>query len=173
MTLKKFLIILACVLAVALIIFLTIPYEHTVDSVTFYYVKNSFSPGTPEGVIGAEQREVGGHEGDLDYLLALYLGGPMDAGLTSPFPGPSATRILTLKQDGPSLTIQLSDLSNSMTDSEFSLACACLTKTCMGLTEARTVRITSGDRSVKMNADNLVFFDESSSVFKSETEETK
>ena len=173
MTPKKFMIILCCILAAAGLIYLTMPRETLDNTVTFYYARTEFAYGTPYGAIGSEQREVGGHENDLNYLLALYLEGPLDKSLRSPLPGKSYVRILDLSQRGDALHIQLSDLSSVMTDSQFTLACACLTKTCLGIHNVQAVQVTSGDRTVRMNPANLQFYDESTSVINAEREEIK
>lgn len=173
MNIKQFSIILACVLAVVLIFVLFLPYQDQKDTVNFYYVRSDFAYGSPNGVIGAEAREVGGHEGELNYLLALYLGGPMNSNLVSAFPPRTPPRILSVKTKGNALHIVLSDVSAVMSEGEFTLACACLTKTCLELTNVQAVEIVSGDRSVRMTAANLVFYDESTSVLIPETEENE
>ena len=170
---KKFFSILACVMLAVVVIAAFFPYEQIQDPVTFYYPRSEYRYGSQDGVIGSEQRDVGGRKNDLGYMLALYLEGPMDQNLIAPFPGKSLTRILTLKQAGNSLVILLSDLGDSMTDGEFSLACACLTKTCLEMTNVQAVQITSGDRAVRMTHGNLIFFDESASVIQPMGEEKK
>ena len=42
-----------------------------------------------------------------------------------------------------------------MTDAQFTLACSCLTLTCLELVDAESVTVVSGDRSITMNADSL------------------
>lgn len=170
---KRYLIIPAVILALVLCAVLVIPYGEIQDYVTFYYPQTDFSYGSPEGVIGSEMRELNGRVSDLPYLLALYLEGPLSPSLKSPFPSQGTTQILELTQTDRVIQIALSNLDVSMTDSQFSLACACLTKTCLELTEARAVKITSGSRSVTMSQDNLLIFDESASVILPQQEETK
>lgn len=170
---KRFFIILAVVLAVVLGAVFLIPFGEIQDHVTFYYVQTDFSYGSPDGVIGAEIREVNGRSGDLPYLLALYLEGHLTPSLTSPFPSKGTTQILELDRKEQVIEIKLSNLDVTMTDSQFSLACACLTKTCLGLTDAQAVQITSGSRCVTMDRNNLLVFDESASVQLPQQEETK
>ena len=55
--------------------------------------------------------------------------------------------------------IELSDLGDSLTDSEFSLAAACLSKTCMLYTGSSDITIKSGVRIITMNADNMILLD--------------
>ena len=61
--------------------------------------------------------------------------------------------------EGTELTIEISNTSALLTDSEFSLACACLSMTCMELTNAENVTITSGSRSLTLSRDNLLLND--------------
>lgn len=174
MTFKKFMIIFACVLAAVIVLsVIFIPQGDSTGTVTFYYARSEFQYGSPEGAIGSEQRNISGHEDDLNYLLALYLEGPLDKSLRSPLPGKHYVRILDLDQRGDALHIKLSDLSSVMTDSQFTLAAACLTRTCMGIHNVQAVQIDSGVRSIRMNHANLQFYDESTSVVYQEREETK
>ena len=173
MTSKKFLVILGLVLSVILLIIVASPKKDLSGTVTFYYARKDFSYGTPDGTIGSEQRDVRGHEQDLNYLLGLYLEGPLSENLQSPLPGKSYVRILDLEKVGDALHITLSDLSAVMSDSEFTMACACLTKTCIEFTNVQAVLIESGNRSVRMNPANLKFYDESTSVLFQEREEQK
>ena len=46
---------------------------HKSDSMDFYYVRNHYQYGQPQGVICPESRDVTGHAQDLPYLMALYL----------------------------------------------------------------------------------------------------
>ena len=126
------------------------------DPVTFYYVRKEYQEDMTD-IIASEEREAAGHRDDLSYLLQLYLMGPSDAELVSPlFTG---TRILSVEYADGIINLELSDTSKTMTDTEFSLACACLTLTCMDLTDASEVNIISGNRSVTMDQSNLMLFD--------------
>ena len=136
--------------------------ERLREPVTFYYPRRQYQYGAEDGVISSEQREAAGHRDDLSYLLALYLIGPSDEALVSPLPW--GTRILKTTQKGTAVTLKLTDTALTMTDTEFSLACACLTMTCLSVTDAQTVKITSGSRSVTMSRDNLTLFDDSTTA---------
>lgn len=127
--------------------------------VTFYYLRSEYAYGSTQSVIGQEEREASGHRGDLRYLIALYLMGPSDEDLRSPLP--PGTNILSVAKADGIVTLTLSELPATMTDADFSLACACLTKTCLELTEADSVTIVSGNRSVSMSPDKLMFIDSS------------
>lgn len=126
------------------------------ESVRFYYVRRDYQK-TLEEVIVSEKREASGHEGDFSYLLTLYLMGPSDDDMRCLLPlGISVSA--TSNQDG-SLEIQLADTSKTLSDADFSLACACLAMTCMSISQASEIHITSGGRSITMNRNNLILYD--------------
>lgn len=126
------------------------------EPVTFYYVRDSFEEDMSQ-VIGTEQREASGHRDDLLYLLALYLMGPAEDSLVSPLP--SYTTILSAEQMDSTVTVQLTDTTASLSDGQFTLACSCLTLTCLEITDAEYVTIISGNRSVTLGKDSLVLLD--------------
>lgn len=126
------------------------------ESVRFYYVRRDYQ-STLEEVIVSEKREASGHEGDLSYLLTLYLMGPSDDSLRCLLPLGISVKS-AFNQDG-SLEVQLADTSKTLSDSDFSLACACLAMTCMNISQASEIHITSGSRSITMNRNNLILYD--------------
>ena len=128
------------------------------DKALFYYSRLEYAYGSAESIIVAEQRDITGHAHDLKYLLSLYLMGPLDEELTSLFPG--TTRIASTVLDENILTIELIAADKDMTESQFSLACACMSMTCLELTNAETVTIVSGERSITLSADDLLLFDD-------------
>ena len=67
-----------------------------------------------------------------------------------------------LEQTGDTLSIQLSALSNQLSDISFSFAGACLAQTCFSLCEADSVIISSGDRQITVKRGALLFQDDSS-----------
>lgn len=131
--------------------------ERIKEPVTFYYVRSEYSYNTTDSILASEEREASGHREDLSYLLALYLIGPADDELVSPIP--KGTRIYSAEQAEDTVFLTLSDTAATLTDSGFSIACACLSLTCLGLTGAEKVTITSGDRTVTMSADTLMLHD--------------
>ena len=126
------------------------------EPVTFYYLQTAYQENMDSPVVG-EEREGAGHRDDLKYLLSFYLMGPISKGLSSPLP--RGTLLFAVSQEGGRLTIEISNTAALLTDPEFSLACACLSLTCMGLTDAEAVTITSGGRTLTMNPDNLALTD--------------
>lgn len=140
--------------------------EQLKEPVSFYYIRSGYETDMTN-IIAAEQRESSGHRGDLSYLMALYFMGPADEELLAPLPG--NTHLLSATIDGSMVTLQLSDTSDSVTDAHFTVACACLTLTCLELTGAETVTIISGNRSVTLGNDDLLLRDLPTPVLTEET----
>ena len=126
------------------------------ESVTFYYLNSAYQETMDSPIVG-EEREVAGHRDNLKYLLSFYLMGPISKDLVSPLP--RGTLVYNITQEDTELTIELSNTSALLTDSEFSLACACLSMTCMGLANVENVTIVSGSRSLTISRDNLLLND--------------
>lgn len=124
--------------------------------VVFYYLDSAFQDNMV-CPIASEEREVAGHQEDLRYLLSFYLMGPIDSGLRSALP--RGTLLYTVSQEDSRLTIEISNTTALLSDAEFSLACACLSMTCMGLTQAEEVTVVSGSRSLTLSQSNLLLTD--------------
>lgn len=138
------------------------------EPVTFYYLRSQYQYGNNQSIMDWEERESSGHREDLRYLIAMYLMGPSSEELRSPLP--LSTRILSAEQEGNAVTLTLSELPSSTTDTSYTLACACLAKTCMGLTDADSVTIISGTRSVTMGVSNLILTDSGKPAATEETQ---
>ena len=151
--------ILAYFLAAALLLSFSGCKAQDPDDVTFYYSRSpeQYQYYAGDGVIRTEVRTLSGHRQDLQYLVGLYLAGPLDESLISPFP--KSVRLLSVEQTGSDIRIELTDQSRIMSDSEFSLACACLTMTCTRFTGCDSVTVISADRTLTMNADSILFLD--------------
>jgi len=132
----------------------TVMGERNKEPVNFYYLRSSYQYFQSDGVIASEEREGTGHMDDLSYLLALYLMGPSQEELRSPLP--EGTRIYLVKQEEQRVRILLSSLDSSLSDIDFSLAGACLAMTCFDLTDAQSVTVDSGERSVQLTRDNIL-----------------
>lgn len=127
------------------------------EPVTFYYVRAEYPFTAKDSILDSEQREASGHRDDLTYLLALYLIGPTNEELISPIP--KGTRIYSAEVREDTVYLNMSNTDSTLTDSGFSIACACLSLTCIDLTGAQYVTITSGERSITMSADTLMLYD--------------
>ena len=94
--------------------------------------------------------------------------GPTSEELRSPLP--SGTRIHSEIQDDQIL-LTLSDDALTLSDLDYSLACACLTLTCLDITDADSVTVSCGDRVRTMTQESLTLYDETETF--APTEETK
>lgn len=119
--------------------------EDIMDPVEFYYLRpvDSISYGDADGVIAAETREAAGHIRDLNYLLSMYLMGPSNPELTSPFPAKCHLVGINIKND--TLQIILDTTFNALEDMDLTLACACLTKTALSMTDVENIQIITSD----------------------------
>ena len=126
------------------------------NTVSFYYCRAEYDYGEEYGVVAPEQRELSEHATDLSNLLTLYLVGPLEEHLASPFTG---TKLISVNSEDGQLFIRLADTAKSMTDARFTLACACMTMTCLELVDAEQVTIYCGDRTVTMSRDSLLLYD--------------
>ena len=129
------------------------------DSITFYYCRDpkAYQYYAADAVVATERRDLSGHRNDVPYLLRLYLAGPLEEDLQSPFP--RNTHLIHAGQDAGRIEIDLSSLDETMTDASFSLACACLTKTCIDYFGCEEVTVRSGSRSITMSDETIVLFD--------------
>lgn len=137
------------------------------ETASFYYLDAGYADRMSDP-IRKEQKEITGHAGDLSYLMHLYLMGPSGEGLKSPLPG-SCTLISIENREGV-IQVKLSDTRSSLTESEFSLACACLTLTILDFTQAQAVTITSGTRKVSMGTQTLTLYDSGTPAATEETQ---
>ena len=129
------------------------------DGTLFYYCRDpeQYRYFEEDGVIHPESRDLMNHRNDLRYMVSLYLAGPMEEGVASPFT--KATKLISAELREDVVYIELSGHNKILTDSEFSLACACLTLTCMDYMPCQAVSITSGDRNITMDAQSILIYD--------------
>lgn len=136
----------------------------------FYYCSVDYPFGENSSVIKSESRNISGHEGELSYLISLYLTGPSDKNLSSLFP--KNTKLITAQiNEDKQAEIELSYLGNHFSDSEFVLACACLSLSVMDFSDAEQVSITSGEKNITMSKDDLLLFDTVTTVSETEASE--
>lgn len=124
----------------------------------FYYLRTEYEYGTADGVIASETREITGYDDDLNYLFRLYLEGPLNDSLTSPFP--RGTYLLNTLLTGDTLTLVLSVEYSALEDLEQTLANACLASTGFQLTEAEQIIILSGKETYTLDRSSITLFDD-------------
>lgn len=134
------------------------------NTVPFYYLRrdSEFVYGAEDGVIAPENREVSDRSAGLSYLLRLYLEGPLDSTLRSPFP--AGTKLLRAESVEGTVTLELSKEFTALEDMDLTLAYACLATTVFQLTGAEQVHITAVSqqgvsKSITLFPDSLTLLD--------------
>ena len=128
--------------------------------IRFFYPRKDYVYSVTSGSVAWENREV--TQDDLSYLLRLYLLGPQDEDLEAVYP--ADIRLESASVAGGTITVTLSPVGNRLADVTFTLAGACLARTCFDLSSAYTVIIQSGDRRLTLDRDSLTFQDTAASL---------
>lgn len=133
------------------------------DGMQFYYLCSEVEYNSPSGVITPVTANGVDRSAPLDQILEQYLSGPDNDGLLSPFP--EETKLLSVEQKDDTIYLVFNARLGSLTGMDLTLACACLTMTCLDLTDAANVSIRAegamldGAQQITMNADSLVLLD--------------
>lgn len=122
----------------------------------FYFCQADYSYETRESFIVSEKRDIQGYSGDLPFLISLYLMGPLEKEHTRMFP--EGTQLIEVNFNNTDLIIKLTDTS-VLSDSRYTLACACMALTCMELCDATTITIQSAGRSITIDPNMLTLYD--------------
>ena len=144
------------------------------EPVEFFYPRkpDHFVYGTEDGVLAAEVREGSGHIGDLYYLLSMYLRGPQDETLRSPFPEGCKLKDVRFEED--MLRIVLSAEFTTLENLDLTIACASLAKTSLSLSGTQRIQIYSvSDKktlNITMEQDDLLLTDYSAFDVQTPTE---
>lgn len=139
-----------------------------IEPVNFYYCNNLDSKEDFENVFVAEVREGAGFADNRPALLSLYLSGPQDDHLVSPFP--AGTTIISVKKDGDSLQIVFSDHLAQLTGLQLTLATTCISMTALELYSCSQIQLCckeallDGKALLRMSSDDLVLTDNAYSM---------
>ena len=114
--------------------------EEVSDQCTFYYPTAQITYGSEQGVIGFERRKLSGTE-DVGQILSLYFEGPTEPSLTSPFP--MGTRLESWRLQDGVLTLNVSVELSELSGLKRTIACSCISKTCLQWEQVRSVCIYS------------------------------
>lgn len=135
--------------------------------VNFYYPKAVYSYGSADSVLGSEQRETAGFEGDFRYIMNLYLQGPTSSELVSPFPAGITVFSLYFKKGCAYLI--LNEAFSKLTGLELTLACTAIAKTIAEMTNMKSVDISvkshelDGSDHIILNIEDILLLDSSAS----------
>ena len=138
--------------------------ESPEETLSFYYCRKEFAYGTETGIIVPEQRSLPGHEDDLEYLLHMYVEGPLDDSLVSPFP--KGTLLQGFTYSDATLYVTLNEPFAQLDGIDHTIAAACIAYTGFDLTPAEKVVIKCnsqryGNKSITLYRDSVLFRDDS------------
>ena len=146
------------------------------EPVEFFYPRktSAFAYGSADGIIDSEIREASGHIDDLNYLITMYLYGPQEPTMRSPFP--SGCKLVNIRTEADTLYLHLCESFTSLENVELTIACTALARTCMSITDYQYVCIdaTSGGKTVSLtlSADSVLFADNSAFDLRTTSEES-
>ena len=130
--------------------------------VHFYYRVSTDRFDSNSKSILSETRE-GSQWNTLEDIMRAYLAGPVEETMVSPFP--PNLRLVHIGQDGTTVFVTLSDEFATLTNLDLTIACGCITLTCLDLTGAQQVTIESenallgGQKSITMDRNSLLLTD--------------
>lgn len=133
----------------------------------FYYPRQNYGYDELEGHFSQQSAQEELRE-DIVYrssrqVIDAYLLGPLDPALSNPFP--AGTQLVTLRVEGAVLHMTLTDQLAQLTGIPLIMACACLAKTAITLTNTAQVQIKcesamlDGERVIVMSKDSVIFDD--------------
>lgn len=133
----------------------------------FYYPRQNYGYNTQEQRFYQESAMEELRE-DIPYrssqqVIEAYLKGPLNPELINPFP--DGTELVALSVEGKTMSMILSDHFADLTGIHLIIACSCLAKTGMVLTNTTQVRIVcqgallDGQIMIVINADGVIFDD--------------
>lgn len=113
------------------------------NSATFYFPinPNHEANHSSETFYATEKREHNDDPQDLWHYLSIYLQGPLDESMITPFP--ESTQLVDLEILEDRVVIHLSEEFSQLSGIKLTTACACLSLTAFDLTGAEAVTITS------------------------------
>ena len=159
---------LLCLLAVAtLFVWTGCTRQNTQEDerVVFYYQRAQIAYGSTEGVIAAEHREPQENWTELTGALNAYVDGPRTTELANVFPENCDVLVFTVSRNVAE--VHMSRSFAQLQGMDLTLACVCMTKTVMALTDVKTVRISAedsllaGEQYLELNAKSVLYFDDS------------
>jgi len=113
--------------------------EQLQQPVSFFYPEKAQEDGSIFNVIRSEEREGSAFGDDLHLLLVSYLSGPRDTALYSPFP--AQLKLIEATCYEGTVTLLFDESFGALSGLDRTIACACVSQTCLAFTGADSVRI--------------------------------
>lgn len=135
-----------------------------ITELKFYYPLQSADYTMGAAYVQPESREGDGMDKSLTNMLNVYLAGPIDP-ITYRMPFQYNTHVESISRGSKMLEITLSRGFATYTGLDLTIACACLTMTCLELTDAEVIRIRAKDATldgaefIEMSRDSLLLMD--------------
>ena len=135
-----------------------------ITTLKFYYPLQVADYTLGASYIQPELREGAGVDKSLKNMLNLYLKGPKDQ-ITFQMPFRYNTQVVSIFRSSTMLDITLNRGFANYTGLDLTIACACITMTCMELTDVTVVRIRAenttldGAEFIEMSAASLLLVD--------------
>jgi len=130
--------------------------------INFYYCAAADSFDNNSMSILPETRE-GKQWSTLEDTMRAYLSGPVTETLASPFP--AELRLVSIQQNESTVFVTFSMELAELTNLDLTIACGCITLTCLELTSAQQVTIEAentlldGQKSITMDRESLLLVD--------------
>lgn len=131
--------------------------------ITFYYIQNPEDFDGNSAIVVPFYPPTNDKNKELAEILATYIKGPSNNSCSTPFP--DGTEIEEIIVSRSTAEITLNSQFATITDVDFTVACACLTKTVIGLTGVNTVQVQVngaqllGKDSLSFNLNSFSYFD--------------
>jgi len=116
------------------------------NTILLYYPRSNITYGDSDSVLYPERRNAALYNGSFENFLSAYMKGPVSAELYNPFPEDLALVIYAITNG--ELTLTFNDALTTLSDLELILACSCLAKTVLPLTDATKVHIRCNNASL-------------------------
>ena len=147
------------ILMIALILSLSGCSEPAETDCPFYYLRTeeTICYGKPDALVAPVNREISVADHTLEYLLQLYLEGPVEEGYLNPIP--RGTYLLKAFWEDDILVLILSREFSALEDMSLTLAGACLSATCHDLTGSRKIQVRSGEQIYDFDLNHYTFLD--------------
>ena len=131
---------------------------------SFYYLSAQLDYGADSAAIKPQLREGKGFSSP-ETILQLYFAGPLGEDFKTPFP--AGLRLVSTAQEADTLYLTVSDELSQLSGLDLTLACCCITLTCLDITDVESVCIQAetatlgGEKTITMNRDCLLLLDHS------------
>lgn len=117
-----------------------------VHPIRFYYKVTDDRYEATGQAMECEWFETQGHKDDYPWILNAYFDGPSGQQLLAPFP--KSLELLSVQRDGESLRVNVSEELSQLSGIDLTMACSCITLTCLELDGIETVSITANGASM-------------------------